>query len=87
MLRVVVQLVPSGFEPLARTIATMEVANISDLADMSSYYVTAIEESSPLTGAPRRSISAEIKDHLRRQTVWKLVAKAAEAVATAPEAS
>lgn len=81
MLRVIVQLVPGGFEPLQRTIASMRIWNASDLADRSDYGIHATEGANPLTGAPPRNVRAEIRDHNRRQSVWTLIAKAAQAAA------
>ena len=54
MLRVTVDLVPGGFEPGRRTIASMAIGNISMLADTSDYRVDAIEAANPLIGTPPR---------------------------------
>ena len=83
MLRVTVDLIPGGFNPLRRTIGTMTVANVSDLADRSDYRIEAMEGRNHLAGLPPRNMSAEVLDHDRRQSVWRLIAKAAEAVANA----
>jgi hypothetical protein len=83
MLRVTIELVPGGFAPAGRIIATMRVANVSDLADISDYRIEAAEGSNPLTGTPQRSASCEVTGHDRRQSVWVLVAKAAEAACKA----
>jgi hypothetical protein len=83
MLRVVVDLVPGGFNPLRRTIATMSIANTTDLATQSDYRVEATEGQNNLAGLPARNMSAEVLDHDRRQSVWCLIAKAAEAIAAA----
>ncbi len=81
MLKIVVSLVPGGYEPLRRTIATMSVANLSDLADLSDYRIEATEQHNKLTGRPARSVTTQVLNHDRRQSVWVLVAKAAIAVA------
>jgi len=79
MLKVTIDLVPGGFSPLKRTIATMRIANVSDLADKSDYRVEVMEGRNPLTGEPPRSAFCDVVGHDRRQSVWALVAKAAEA--------
>lgn len=83
MLDVVIDLVPAGFEPLRRTIATMRIANCTDLADLSSYRIEATENRNDLARLPARRMSITIKDHDRRQSVWCLIAKAAAAAAQA----
>lgn len=81
MLRVVVDLVPGGFNPLRRTIATMSISNVTDLADLSDYRIDAREGENALANLPPRNMSALVEGHDRRQSVWCLIAKAAEAVA------
>jgi hypothetical protein len=83
MLKITIDLIPGGFAPLKRTIATMRIANLSDLADCSDYRIEATEGRNPLTGDPPRSASCEVTGHDRRQSVWALVAKAAEAACEA----
>lgn len=83
MLAITVDLVPGGFEPLRRTIATMKIANVSDLTDHSNYTVEAAEGANPLAGLPPTSISSTVHNHDRRQSVWSLIAKAAAAAARA----
>ncbi|WP_019197324.1 hypothetical protein [Afipia birgiae] len=79
MLDVVIDLVPAGFEPLRKTIATMRIANCSNLADLSNYRVEATEGRNDVAGLPPRSVSTTIEGHNRRQSVWSLIAKAAAA--------
>lgn len=78
MLKITIDLIPGGFGA-ARTIATMRIANVSALADISDYRIDATEARNPLTGEPAKSAAFEVAGHDRRQTVWALVAKAAEA--------
>jgi hypothetical protein len=78
MLAITVELVPGGFTPLRRTIASMWISNISDLASISDYRVEVIEESNPLTGASSRKAGCIVRGHDRRQSVWALVAKASQ---------
>lgn len=76
MLRVTIELVPSGFEPMRRTIATMHVANLSNLADISDYRVMAMEGANPLTGEPAGNAECIVLAHPRRQRVWALLQQA-----------
>jgi hypothetical protein len=76
MLRMIVELHPGGISEFRRTLATMTVANRSDLADVSDYQVVATEGANPLTGAPARKCVFKIIAHERRQSVWKLIGAA-----------
>jgi hypothetical protein len=77
MLRVVIEILPNGHRELRRTIASMSIGNVSNLADVSDYKVDAMESANPLTGTPPRTATCEVTGHDRRQSVWALVAKAA----------
>jgi hypothetical protein len=79
MLTITIDLAPGGFQPLRRTIATMRISNTTDLADVSDYRIEVMESRSALTGLPARSASCEVLGHDRRQSVWALVARAADA--------
>lgn len=46
MLRVIIELVPGGYGPHRRTIASMNIGNMSDLADVSDYRIDAMEAAS-----------------------------------------
>jgi hypothetical protein len=76
MLKLTVELHPGGISELRRTLATMTVANQSNLADTSDYRVVAMEGANPLTGAPPRRCVFKIAAHERRQSVWKLISAA-----------
>ncbi|OKO86816.1 hypothetical protein [Bradyrhizobium sp. AS23.2] len=80
MLVVTIDLVPGGFEPMRRTIASMRIANISDLADISDYRVETVETSNPLIGTPERTAQCVIQGHARAQSVWALLARASEEI-------
>jgi hypothetical protein len=80
MLVVTIDLVPGGFEPMRRTIASMRIANISDLAEVSDYLVEASETSNPLAGTPPRNSRCFVRGHARAQSVWALLAKASEEI-------
>lgn len=80
MLIITIDLVPGGYESLRRTIGSMRIANISNLADVSDYDVAATEGANPLTGAKSRNASCTVKRHDRRQCVWALLAKASEEI-------
>lgn len=73
MLRITVTLVPGGDESRAREIARAEVANVSNLDDVSDYVVRSSEEASAVSGLPGQSATFEIRGHHRRQSVWSLV--------------
>lgn len=83
MLVVTIDLVPGGYAPMRRTIASMWIANISDLAEVSDYRVEASETSNPLAGTPPRTTQSIIRGHKRTQSVWALLTKAADATAKA----
>jgi hypothetical protein len=78
LLVIQIDLVPGGFEPHRRTIGSMRIANISNLADVSDYAVVVMEGPNPLTGLPARTASCKVVGHDRRQSVWALLSKAAD---------
>ena len=80
MLVVTVELVPSGFESMRRTIASMRISNASDLADVSDYRVEALEGANPLTGDPARTVECIVPAHARKQSVWALMQRACEEI-------
>jgi hypothetical protein len=75
MLRVTVELVPGGAETFRRTIGSMTIGNIRDLADVSDYQVSVTKAANPLAGPPPHVRNFTVRDHSRRQRVWKLVAR------------
>lgn len=79
MIIVTVELMPGGYAPRRRTIASMRIANVSECADISDYSINLLEAANPLAGSPPRNGSCEVLAHDRRQTVWSLIAKAASA--------
>lgn len=85
MLRIIVDIVPGGFEPFRRRVAKMTIANITDLANRSDYEIEATEAANPVSGRPPRHTSATVHDHDRVSSVWFLISKAAAAVAKAKE--
>jgi hypothetical protein len=78
LLVITVDLVPGGYESYRRTIGSMRIANVSDLSDLSDYAVAVMEGANPLTGLPARTASCKVVGHNRRQSVWALLAKAAD---------
>jgi hypothetical protein len=76
MLRVIVEIHPGGASEFRRTLATMTVANRSNLADTSDYQVITTEGANALTGAPARKCVFKVVAHERRQSVWKLIGAA-----------
>jgi hypothetical protein len=79
MLIVTIDIIPGGYAPARRTIASMRLSNISNLAAVSDYRVELLESANTLTGAPARIGSCEVKGHNRLQAVWALLAKASDA--------
>lgn len=69
-----------------RVIATASARNISDLAEVSTYFCTWTEEGSGETGEAQDYGKFQISDHRRRQSVWALVAKVVVAVLAAKTA-
>jgi hypothetical protein len=75
MLFVTIELIPGGFRPQRRTIASM--------AGVGDYRVEAMGGRNPLSGQPRRSGTCSVIGHDRRQPVWALVAQAATEIPAA----
>lgn len=73
MLKITVELLPAGISAFRRTLGVMTIGNITDLADISSYEISAMEAENPLAGTRARSASARVDDHNRRQSVWNLI--------------
>jgi hypothetical protein len=80
MIRVTIELDPGGIAARRRTIASMTVGSVSCLADIVDYRVNAMEAANPLTGVNPRSATCVVARHDRRQSVWTLVAKAADEI-------
>jgi hypothetical protein len=78
-----VELVPGGSLPHRRSIGSLHIANVSNLADVSSYAIDAIEVANPLVGTSARITSCRIDGHARAQSVWALIARAVAALETA----
>jgi len=76
MLVVTIDLVPGGYEPLRRTIGSMQIANRSNLGDISDYSVEIVEAANALTGEGPRNAACVVERHDRRQNVWALLEKA-----------
>lgn len=76
MLVVNVELMPGGSPHGRRTLARMEIGNVTDLSDVSSYEIRMLEGANPLTGQPARTCSFRVEDHDRRQSVWALIGTA-----------
>lgn len=78
MLRITVELLPGGNLSRRKRLAKMDIANLSNLADVSDYAVDAEEVGS--MGRHARECEATVTGHDRNSSVWALVAKAATAV-------
>jgi hypothetical protein len=83
MLKLTIELVPGGFEPMRRTIASMRISNMSNLADRSDYRIEALEAANGLTGDPARNAECMVLAHDRRQSVWVLLEKACHEIVKA----
>jgi hypothetical protein len=80
MIRIQIELVPGGVTHLRRSIASVRISNLSDLADRSDYGIDVMDSANPLAGTPPRIASAKVFDHDRRQSVWALLAKVVNAI-------
>ena len=83
MIVVTVEIVPGGFTPARRAIGSLRISNLSNLADISDYRVEVLEAANPLTGTPPRNADCVIERHDRRQSIWKLLIRAATEIETA----
>lgn len=79
MLVVTIDLFPGGNPQRRRTVGTLHIANASDLSEVSDYRIEATQAFNPVTGSRAGIGSCEVIGHNRRQSIWKLLAKAAEA--------
>lgn len=80
MIRVTVEILPGGCAKARRTIGIMHISNISDLARRSDYRVDSAEAGNPVLGTKARVCTVYVRNHDRRQSVWSLIALAADAV-------
>jgi hypothetical protein len=83
MLIVRVELLPGGDPSRRRVIGLLEIANVSNLSETSSYAVEAEEAANHLTGTPARMASIRIDGHRRAQPVWALIHRAVAALESA----
>jgi hypothetical protein len=83
MLVITIDILPGGDPRRRKTIASMTIGNISNLADISDYVVQGFEEVDTLSGSQLRAARTFVRGHDRRQHVWPLIAKAADALAEA----
>jgi hypothetical protein len=83
MIVVTVEMIPGGFSPARRIIGSMQICNVSNCADCSDYRVQVLEAANPLVGTPARYGDCRIERHDRRQSIWKLLARAASGAETA----
>jgi hypothetical protein len=77
VLRVTVEIWPGGDKTRARAIAIANVANVSDLAEVSDYAVSVTEGHNPITNTRPWSRRGYVFQHDRKKSVWALVAKVA----------
>lgn len=69
---------PDGNSLRAREIGRIAMENKSDMADVSNYQVLIREEANPMTKSNRVDREFMIDNHLRRQSVFALIARAAQ---------
>ena len=77
MLRITAEIWPGGDETRARKVAIANVANLSDLGEVSDYAVLAAEGYNPVGNTPPWSQRGSVLHHDRRTSVWALIAKVA----------
>jgi hypothetical protein len=77
VLRITIEIWPGGDKTRARAIALANVANVSDLAEVSDYAVSVTEGGNPISCTPPWSRRGYVFQHDRRSSVWALVAKVA----------
>ncbi len=83
MIRVTVEIFPGGYAEGRRTIGLMHIANVSNLAAQSDYRVDFAEGENPFAGTDARTGTVYVCKHDRWQSVWSLIAAAADAVKSA----
>ena len=62
-----------------KPIAAATAVNKSSLADLSDYEVQVVEYGAPALGIEPSHVAAKITGHERKQSVWALIKKIAEA--------
>lgn len=85
VLRITIELVPSGHDRGKRELARAELSNVSNLDAKSDYEIVACEHDNAPAAASAWTASGLIRNHYRLQTVWALVAKAASWAANEAE--
>ena len=77
MLQITVEIWPGGDQTRARAVAIANVANVTDLGDVSDYALSVTEGHNPVTNTPPWTQRGHLFQHDRRTSVWALVAKVA----------
>ena len=80
MLRISIELLPGGDASRRRSLGTMTIVNVTDPTDVSGYEIAASEAANHLNGSPAWTAEAQVRDHDRRQSVWRLIEVAASAI-------
>jgi len=78
VLRIPVEIWPGGDKARARAVAIANVANVSDLAEVSDYPVSVTEGHNPLTNTPAWSQRGHLFQHDRITSVAEVAAWATE---------
>lgn len=82
MIVVKVELWPGGDWLRAKQIASMEIANISNLAAESAYIAKVRHVGDSRLGIPALDTSVDIPSHHRKEGIWPLIRKVLERVKT-----
>jgi hypothetical protein len=80
---ITVELVSGGSEIRRRTIGSLRIANVTNLATISDYSVEALEAANALADTPPRIAGCRVESHDRNQSVWVLIGRAIAALETA----
>jgi hypothetical protein len=86
VIRVLVQMVPGCDERRTRELGRAELGNLSAAGPSIFYWIAACEGSNPLAGTGPWECRGTIENHDRRESVWKLVERAAAWAARQAEA-
>jgi len=77
MIHVIVEIWPNGSPVRRREIARMDIGNITDFSEVSSYVVQASSVPNPLAEDPVGfSARGTVEGHRRDDPIWVLLAKA-----------
>jgi hypothetical protein len=73
MLVITAEIWPGGHEGYKHKIGEITIANVSGLADVSSYSVAITQTGDPISGAPALQAELIVEGHRRADGAWALV--------------